>query len=80
VPAFNLHGVLHHRYPGLAWHSLRGAFLADGGRFDMSWWRAVTRQLKGPIAADSWEIPVAARTASRRQKFARSKPVAGRRR
>jgi fatty acid desaturase len=51
VLAFNLHGV-HHQHPGLAWHSLRGAFLADGGRFDMSWWRAVIRQLRGPIAAD----------------------------
>ena len=53
MPAFNLHGVLHHRYPGLAWHSLRGAFLADGGRFDMGWWRAVARQVRGPIAAGS---------------------------
>jgi len=52
VLAFNLHGV-HHRHPGLAWHSLRGAFLADGGRFDLSWWRAVARQIRGPIAAGS---------------------------
>jgi hypothetical protein len=52
VLAFNLHGV-HHRHPGLAWRDLRGAFLADGGRFDLSWWQAVGRQLRGPIAADS---------------------------
>ncbi|WP_433375542.1 fatty acid desaturase family protein [Actinoplanes sp. CA-142083] len=52
VLAFNLHGV-HHKYPGLAWHSLRGAFLADGGRFDMGWWRAVARQLRGPLKAAS---------------------------
>ena len=52
VLAFNLHGV-HHRHPGLAWHDLRGAFLADGGSHDMGWFRAVGRQLRGPIAADS---------------------------
>jgi len=52
VLAFNLHGI-HHQYPGLAWHSLRGAFRADGGHFDMGWWRAVARQLHGPIAAGS---------------------------
>ncbi len=57
VLAFNLHGI-HHKYPGLAWHSLRGVFLADGGRFDLGWWRAVARQVKGPIAAGSLETPV----------------------
>ena len=55
VLAFNLHGV-HHKYPGLAWHSLRGAFLADGGRFDLGWWRAVARQIRGPIAAESLQV------------------------
>lgn len=60
VLAFNLHGI-HHRYPGLAWHSLRGAFLADGGQFDMGWWRAVARQVRGPIAAGSLGTPAAAR-------------------
>ena len=48
ILAFNLHGV-HHRYPGLAWHSLRAAFLADGGRFDRGWFAAVARQGAGPI-------------------------------
>jgi fatty acid desaturase len=52
VLAFNLHGV-HHKHPGLAWHDLRGAFEADGGRFEMGWWAAVARQFRGPIAADS---------------------------
>jgi fatty acid desaturase len=51
VLAFNLHGV-HHKHPGLAWPDLRAAFLADGGRFDLGWWHAVARQLRGPIAAD----------------------------
>ncbi|WP_221325800.1 fatty acid desaturase [Actinoplanes sp. L3-i22] len=50
ILAFNLHGV-HHRHPGLAWPDLRGAFLADGGRFDLSWWHAAVRQIRGPIPA-----------------------------
>jgi fatty acid desaturase len=49
VLAFNLHGV-HHRYPGLAWHSLRAAFVADGARFDRGWFGAAAHQLNGPIA------------------------------
>ena len=52
VLAFNLHGV-HHKHPGLAWPDLRAAFLAEGGRFDLGWWRAVGRQLRGPIPADA---------------------------
>lgn len=48
VLAFNLHGV-HHRYPGLAWHSLRPAFEADRTRFDLGWFTALGRQLRGPI-------------------------------
>ena len=48
ILAFNLHGV-HHKYPGLAWHSLRAAFLADGGRFDLGWFAALARQAAGPI-------------------------------
>ena len=47
--AFNLHGV-HHRYPGLAWHSLRAAFEADEPRYDLGWFRAAARQARGPIA------------------------------
>lgn len=51
VLAFNLHGV-HHKHPGLAWHDLRAAFVAGGGRFDLSWWAAVARQFRGPIPTD----------------------------
>jgi len=67
-----IHDLGYRRYDGprlgraqigraLAWHSLRGAFLADGGRFDMGWWRAVARQVRGPIAAGSLGTPAAAR-------------------
>ncbi|GAA2629692.1 fatty acid desaturase [Paractinoplanes durhamensis] len=52
VLAFNLHGI-HHKHPGLAWPDLRGAFEADGGRFDLGWWSAVARQIRGPVPADS---------------------------
>ncbi len=48
--AFNLHGI-HHKHPGLAWPDLRGAFLAEGGRFGLGSSRAVARQFRGPIAA-----------------------------
>ena len=48
--AFNLHGI-HHKHPGLAWPDLRGAFIAEGGHFDLSWWKALTRQIQGPIPA-----------------------------
>lgn len=62
ILAFNLHGV-HHRHPGLAWPDLRGAFLADGGRFDLSWWNAAVRQVRGPIpsTADRLRSPDALR-------------------
>ncbi|MFC8043399.1 fatty acid desaturase [Nocardia sp. NPDC057353] len=46
---FNLHG-LHHRRPGLRWYELRPAFDAEGGECDAGWFRAVGRQLRGPIA------------------------------
>lgn len=52
ILAFNLHGV-HHQYPGLAWHSLRAAFENDGARFDMGWFAAAGRQIRGPIAETS---------------------------
>ncbi|MFC9993932.1 fatty acid desaturase [Nocardia sp. NPDC127526] len=45
---FNLHGV-HHRHPGLRWYELRAAFLAEGGRYDLGWFGAAARQLRGPI-------------------------------
>jgi fatty acid desaturase len=51
ILAFNLHGV-HHLYPGLAWHSLRGAFEAGGTGYDRGWFAAAGRQLGGPIAED----------------------------
>jgi fatty acid desaturase len=46
--AFNLHSV-HHRHPGLRWHELRAAFVADGDRFHLGWVEAVARQFRGPI-------------------------------
>ncbi|MGQ4618808.1 fatty acid desaturase [Nocardia sp. R7R-8] len=46
--SFNLHGV-HHRRPGLRWYELRPAFDADGGRYDTGWFRAVARQIRGPL-------------------------------
>ncbi|WP_067538254.1 fatty acid desaturase [Nocardia crassostreae] len=46
--SFNLHGV-HHRHPGLRWYELRGAFLAEDGRYDLGWLGAAARQLRGPI-------------------------------
>jgi fatty acid desaturase len=55
ILAFNLHGV-HHRYPGLAWHSLRAAFESDGARFDTNWLSAVGRQIKGPISEISLKV------------------------
>lgn len=57
VLAFNLHGV-HHLHPGLAWHDLRGTFLAEGGSFEMGWWAAVGRQIRGPIAESSPRLRV----------------------
>lgn len=56
VLAFNLHGV-HHRYPGLAWHSLRSAFENDGARFEMGWFAAVGRQIEGPISERDLKVP-----------------------
>ncbi|MFF5174492.1 fatty acid desaturase [Micromonospora sp. NPDC000089] len=51
VLAFNLHAV-HHRHPGLPWHRLRAALLADGDELHLGWFRAVGRQLRGPIPLD----------------------------
>jgi fatty acid desaturase len=61
ILAFNLHGV-HHKYPGLAWHSLRAAFENEGARFDMGWFAAAARQIEGPVSATSSKVrPVASR-------------------
>ncbi|WP_324197919.1 fatty acid desaturase [Nocardia abscessus] len=46
--SFNLHGM-HHRRPGLRWYELRPAFEAEDGRYDSGWFRAVARQIHGPI-------------------------------
>ncbi|MFR9773513.1 fatty acid desaturase family protein [Nocardia sp. SC052] len=46
--SFNLHGV-HHLRPGLRWYELRPAFDAEGGRHDIGWFRAVARQIRGPL-------------------------------
>lgn len=46
--SFNLHDV-HHRHPGLRWYELRARFDAEGGRYHLGWFSAVTRQLRGPI-------------------------------
>ena len=48
VLAFNLHSV-HHRHPGVRWHDLRATFRADGDRFHLGWFTAVSRQVRGPI-------------------------------
>ena len=64
--AFNLHSV-HHRHPGLRWHELRAAFLAEGDRLHLGWFAAVARQLRGPVPVDSLDSaqPATARRASR---------------
>jgi hypothetical protein len=59
VLAFNLHGV-HHKYPGLAWHSLRAAFENDDARFETGWFAAVGRQINGPISEQKLKVPVPA--------------------
>ncbi|MGK8522644.1 fatty acid desaturase family protein [Nocardia asteroides] len=46
--SFNLHGM-HHRRPGLRWYELRPAFDAEDGSYDSGWFRAVARQIRGPI-------------------------------
>ncbi|GAA3456124.1 fatty acid desaturase [Dactylosporangium matsuzakiense] len=48
VLAFNLHNV-HHRHPGLRWHELRAAYVADRDRTHLGWFTAVARQLRGPV-------------------------------
>jgi fatty acid desaturase len=68
ILAFNLHGV-HHRYPGLAWHSLRGVFEADRDRFDMGWFAAAARQLKGPIAENRLKVPGVASAGGRTGRY-----------
>ncbi|GAA2638126.1 hypothetical protein GCM10010399_84260 [Dactylosporangium fulvum] len=50
VLAFNLHSV-HHRHPGLRWHELRAAFVAEQDEFHLGWFPAVARQLRGPVPA-----------------------------
>ncbi|WP_171165482.1 fatty acid desaturase [Streptomyces sp. I05A-00742] len=45
---FNLHGV-HHRHPGLPWSALRAR---GDGHYDLGWFPAVARQLRGPIRQD----------------------------
>jgi fatty acid desaturase len=65
VLAFNLHSV-HHRHPGLRWHELRAAFVADGDELHLGWFTAVARQLRGPVpltAPDVHPQPPAAQRA-----------------
>ncbi|MGW6619813.1 fatty acid desaturase family protein [Nocardia sp. NPDC055002] len=46
--SFNLHDV-HHRHPGLRWYELRSRFDSEGAHYHLGWFRAVARQLRGPI-------------------------------
>ncbi|MEV6930576.1 fatty acid desaturase [Dactylosporangium sp. NPDC051485] len=55
VLAFNLHNV-HHRHPGLRWHELRAAFVADGDESHLGWFAALARQLRGPIPLTADEV------------------------
>ncbi|WP_433607792.1 fatty acid desaturase [Dactylosporangium sp. CA-139114] len=55
VLAFNLHNV-HHRHPGLRWHELRAAFVADRDEIHLGWFTAVARQLRGPIPLTADEV------------------------
>ncbi|MER7273241.1 fatty acid desaturase [Dactylosporangium sp. NPDC000244] len=55
VLAFNLHNV-HHRHPGLRWHELRAAFVADRDEIHLGWFTAVARQFRGPIALTADEV------------------------
>jgi fatty acid desaturase len=55
VLAFNLHNV-HHRHPGLRWHELRAAFVADRDELHLGWFTAVARQFNGPIPLTADEV------------------------
>jgi fatty acid desaturase len=55
VLAFNLHNV-HHRHPGLRWHELRAAFVADRDEIHLGWFAAVGRQFRGPIPLTADEV------------------------
>ncbi|WP_190257566.1 fatty acid desaturase family protein [Dactylosporangium sucinum] len=78
VLAFNLHQV-HHRHPGLRWHELRAAFVADRDEFHLGWFTAVARQLQGPVPATAEEVrplPAADRTPAATAPAAAAPPAA----
>ncbi|TCJ96632.1 fatty acid desaturase family protein [Nocardia alba] len=54
--SFTLHDV-HHRHPGLRWYELRSRFDTEGGHYHLGWFRAVARQLRGPIASTEGQLP-----------------------
>ncbi|MFI5912544.1 fatty acid desaturase [Dactylosporangium sp. NPDC051541] len=55
VLAFNLHNV-HHRHPGLRWHELRAAYVADRDEIHLGWFTAVARQFRGPVPLTAQEV------------------------
>ncbi|MFD6399286.1 fatty acid desaturase family protein [Nocardia sp. NPDC060249] len=56
--SFNLHDV-HHRHPGLRWYELRSRFDTGGAEYHLGWFRAVARQLRGPIELTMMSTPSA---------------------
>jgi fatty acid desaturase len=47
---FNLHDV-HHRHPGVEWFDLPDRFRENRAEYDIGWFTAIFRQLRGPISA-----------------------------
>jgi fatty acid desaturase len=53
---FNLHRV-HHKYPGLSWHELPGAYDRENGTTEGSYLAVSLRQFRGPINQVDLTVP-----------------------
>ncbi len=53
---FNLHRV-HHHHAGLPWTALPGAFADHDRRYDVGFFTALVRQLRGPIPVERLAAP-----------------------